>query len=232
MEDDRGHTPDSGEFRLTYGQLGARLGISSEAARQLTRRRGWRRIQPNRLGAPAIVVVPEEELGGELWRHERETTPDAPRPAPDVPLQLYGDDERARADQAEQRAVRAEQRADEAVQLAKTALARADRAEERTEEANRRANAADADRRIAESRAEKAEATLEAERQRADTLRATVDELKAGQSLMTDMHTKELDGLRKQHQAVQQAADELRQAEATRKARGRLRRAWDGWRGR
>ena len=33
-------------------------------------------------------------------------------------------------------------------------------------------------------------------------------------------------------QAGQQAAKELRQAEEARKARGRLRRAWDGWRGR
>jgi hypothetical protein len=33
-------------------------------------------------------------------------------------------------------------------------------------------------------------------------------------------------------QAAQDAAEELRQAEAARKARGRLRRAWDGWRGR
>ena len=31
---------------------------------------------------------------------------------------------------------------------------------------------------------------------------------------------------------AQEAADELRQAEEARKARGRLRRAWDGWRGR
>src|SRR5271165_694781 len=127
MEDDRGHTPDSNELRLTYLQLGAKLGISNEAARQLARRRGWRRIQSNRLGAPAVVVVPQEELQGESWRHERETAPNVRRSGPDVPAPLYGDHERerARADRAEERAVRAEQRADEAVQLAKTALARA-----------------------------------------------------------------------------------------------------------
>ena len=32
--------------------------------------------------------------------------------------------------------------------------------------------------------------------------------------------------------AAQDAAEALRQAEATRRAMGRLRRAWDGWRGR
>jgi hypothetical protein len=37
---------------------------------------------------------------------------------------------------------------------------------------------------------------------------------------------------RAQAQAAQDTADELRRADEARKARGRLRRAWDGWRGR
>jgi hypothetical protein len=230
MGDDRGHTPDTGELRLTYAQLGARLRISSEAARQLARRRGWRRILPNRLGAPAIVIVPEDELSGELWRHERETDPDVPRSTTDVQDLPYGDAERerARADQAEQRAVRAEQRADEAVQLAKAALARADRAEERAEEANKRAEIADVNRRAAEAgadaertRADQAEEDRRAAEGRADALREKLD------------HTeRDLAVVRHDAEAAQQAAAELRLAEEARKARGRLRRAWDGWRGR
>jgi hypothetical protein len=66
----------------------------------------------------------------------------------------------------------------------------------------------------------------------ADAQRATIDELRAGQALMLDVHARELAVARHDALAAQQAAAELRQAEAARKARGRLRRAWDGWRGR
>jgi hypothetical protein len=81
-------------------------------------------------------------------------------------------------------------------------------------------------------RAERVEAGMDAVRTEAAGLRTTIDELKAGQALMTSMHTRELTVAQHDARAGQQAAAELRQAEATRKARGRLRRAWDGWRGR
>jgi hypothetical protein len=68
--------PMNGDLRLTYAQLAGKLGISNDAARQLVRRRRWRRIVPNRLGAPAIVVVPEDELEAEEWRQDRPTPPD------------------------------------------------------------------------------------------------------------------------------------------------------------
>jgi hypothetical protein len=55
---------------------------------------------------------------------------------------------------------------------------------------------------------------------RVDELRATIDELKAGQALMTDIHARELAVAQHDAQAGQQAAVELRQAEAERKARG------------
>jgi hypothetical protein len=32
---------------LTYGEAGRRFGVTPEAARQLARRRGWRRRTPN-----------------------------------------------------------------------------------------------------------------------------------------------------------------------------------------
>jgi hypothetical protein len=58
----------------------------------------------------------------------------------------------------------------------------------------------------------RAEVVLSAERARADALRATIDELKAGQALMMDLHSSGLHAA--QHDAVvaQQAAAELRQA--------------------
>jgi hypothetical protein len=91
----------------------------------------------------------------------------------------------------------------------------------------------------ANARAERAEADRADERLRVDNLRAqidqlhtTIDELKAGQTLMTEMHARELAVARHDAQAGQQAAAELRRAEEARKARGRLRRAWDGWLGR
>ena len=68
---------------------------------------------------------------------------------------------------------------------------------------------------------ERAEAGREAERSRADVLRERVADLQ-----------RELDTVRSAAQEAQELAA-LRQAkEAERKARGRLRRAWDGWRGR
>jgi chromosome segregation ATPase len=48
---------------LTYAQAGQRLGISTAAARQLSRRRDWQRRTPNAYGIPATVLVPSEVLG-------------------------------------------------------------------------------------------------------------------------------------------------------------------------
>ena len=61
-------------------------------------------------------------------------------------------------------------------------------------------------------------------------LGGAIDELKAWQALMTDMHARELAVARHDALAAQQAAAELRHAEAERKARGsgRLRAAWRG----
>jgi hypothetical protein len=52
---------DGGEW-LTYAEAGKRLGISAAAARQLSRRRGWRRRTPNAYGVQAQILVPEEAL--------------------------------------------------------------------------------------------------------------------------------------------------------------------------
>ena len=61
-----------------------------------------------------------------------------------------------------------------------------------------------------------------------ETLRTTVDDLKAGQVMMQD----ELEQARAAAQEAQDAAEEFREAEAARKGSGRLRRAWAALRGR
>ena len=80
-------------------------------------------------------------------------------------------------------------------------------------------------------RAEQAEAGRDAERAEAEALRTTIDELKAGQALMIEMHARELAVARQDALAIQEWAAELRRAETARKARGlvaRLRAAWRG----
>jgi chromosome segregation ATPase len=93
-------------------------------------------------------------------------------------------------------------------------------------QAEARAEATNADRRAAEAR-------VEAERARAEALRSTIDELKAGQARMTEMHARELVAAQLDAQAAQQVAAELRLAEREdgRKPRGRLRRVLAAWRG-
>ena len=54
---------DDGEW-LTYAAVGQALGISSEAARQLAKRRGWPRRTPNEHNALALVYVPKDAKSG------------------------------------------------------------------------------------------------------------------------------------------------------------------------
>ena len=84
---------------------------------------------------------------------------------------------------------------------------------------------------VAVGRAERAEAGGDAERARAETLRTTIDELKAGQALMTEAHAREFAVTRHDALAAQQATAELRRAEAERRARGLLARLGAAWRG-
>jgi|SRR5690242_947716 hypothetical protein len=142
------------QLRLTYAQIGAKLGISADAARMLARRRGWERQTPNRRGAPVFVIVPEDALEGEQWRTEEESTP--PNALPN------GADERAnkaeeRAELAERRAEQAEQRANEAHKRADVAVALVDRT---------LGQLADANARVDQALAQAAEATTRADRLR------------------------------------------------------------------
>ena len=80
-------------------------------------------------------------------------------------------------------------------------------------------------------RAEQAEADRDAERARADALRTTIDELRAGQSMMAEMHARELAAAQHDAWDARHSAETLRQAEADRKARGLVARLTAAWRG-
>jgi hypothetical protein len=111
----------------------------------------------------------------------------------------------------------ARQRADQLNQQVEALSAKVVRAEKRAE--------------AAVDRAERAEAGRDAERARAEAQRTTIDELKAQQALMTEMHAREFTVAQHDALAAQQAAAELRQADVERKGRGlvaRLRAAWQG----
>lgn len=142
------------ELRLTYVQIGAKLGISADAARMLARRRGWVRQAPNRRGAPVFVIVPEDALEGEQWRTEEESTP--PNTSPNGSDEIANKAEE-RAELAERRAEQAEQRANEAHKRADVAVALVDRT---------LAQLADANARVDQVLAQAAEATTRADRLR------------------------------------------------------------------
>jgi hypothetical protein len=117
-------------LRLTYAQLGHKLGISTEAARMLARRRRWTRVAPNHPGAPTTVLVQADALDREDWRSE------LPPDHPDSPVELETDQTDTadpRVEQAEQRAVDAERRADALLTLADRLGAQLADASERTD---------------------------------------------------------------------------------------------------
>lgn len=214
MPDSSGQPGATGDVRLTYQELGERLRISAEAARILTRRRGWRRLAPNRKGAPAIVVVPEDELDAEDWRPDQGSPPDEDRTRPD-----------SRADIAEQRAVEAGQRADAALAVADRALVQLGDAQAALTAERLRGDAL-------RQQLVRADARSDELRTEARTAREHADELQAGQELMMQMHARALAEAAEQLSRVREAAEGLRQAEADRKARGRLARLRAAWLGR
>jgi hypothetical protein len=108
---------------------------------------------------------------------------------------------------------------------------RADRLNEQVELLSAEVVRAEKQAEAAVGRAEQAEAGRDAEHARAEALHTTINELKAGQATMMDMHAHELAAAQRDALAGQQAAAELRRAEAERWARGlvaRLRAAWRG----
>jgi hypothetical protein len=339
-------TVTDGVLRLTYDQIGRRLGMTADAARQLARRKGWPRTRPNAIGEPVVVSVPTSELPSEQPAVHRRATDgepsddrraiggepavtDGPEPssvnrrsdlhtqalvaleaaltaantraeealalADRLAAQLADANGRADAEiatlrdmisgrlrdtvaRAETRAVQAEQRATEAeaqaaakdAELTEHRLA-ADQARTDAEAAQQVAEALQAtvdelragqvahageleqalaaaatvEARIAsleaEATAKVAQAEAAAERARAvakeaaraaEALQTTIDGLKAGQTTMQDMYAEGLAVAQREAQEAKEVAEDFREAEEVRKARGRLRRAWDGLRGR
>ncbi len=108
---------------------------------------------------------------------------------------------------------------------------RADRLSERVEALSAEVLRAEQQTEAVVGRAERAEAGRDAERARAEALRTSIDELKAGQAMMAEMHARELAVAQHDALAAQQAAVELRLAEEARKARGRWARLRAAWRG-
>jgi hypothetical protein len=307
--DNRRESPPvtEGVLRLTYDQIGKRLGMTADAARQLARRKGWPRTRPNAIGEPVVVSVPASELpSGQPMVHQRATdgepsddrraiggepsvTGGSESPSVDRRSELHAQalaaleaaltsadtrtvealaladrlavqlaDASARADaeiatlrdmadglrdtvaRAEHRAVQGEQRAKEAeAQLAAARLA-ADEVRAEAEEARQEAEArivdlaAEASAKIAqaEAAADRARGVAKEAVQTAEALQVTVDGLKSGQATMQGAYAEELASAQREAEEAKEAAEALRQVAEARKARGRLRRAWDGWRGR
>jgi hypothetical protein len=250
MHENEAPTPadGGGGTRMTYAEIAERLGVSDAAARQLVRRRRWRRIMPNHPSAPAYIVVPPDGLHAEVGTKPRSPSVDPPD-APDISstvkafeaalASLREDRDReigrlrdehgrlvavieVKARDAEQRAERAEAalsgeraKGDVLRDRLDTLQGELREAREAVEVAVERANRlARADQAAEALRADNAEQEVEAERSRADSLWGRLEAAQA------------------ELKQAQEAAEAARQAEGSRQARGRLRRAWDGWRGR
>jgi hypothetical protein len=143
---------DDGRW-LTYEEAGELLGISTQAARMLSKRRGWARRTPNAYGDRAQVLVPPDlivhprsaliaERAGSAFTSEQPHTnghDQANVQAIEVLREQLGVANQ-RADHAEQRVDEERARADRAEQRAGDERDRADRAEKRTDEERNRAD--------------------------------------------------------------------------------------------
>jgi chromosome segregation ATPase len=192
---------DAGTW-LTYADLAASRGIDKQSAARLTFRRRWRRQKDNH--GTVRVLVPRE------W-HElsRYTDRDASRDG-------SGDESR----DASRDMSRIIKPLEDAIELLR----------EQLEQVNRQVQVADAAR-------DRFDQALTAERARADELRSRLDDL-GGQLIAAQEKARDVvDGLeaqlavaREQAQAAQDAAEELRRAEAAREGKGRWARLKAAWR--
>jgi hypothetical protein len=197
---------------LTYAEAGELLGISTQAARMLAKRRGWSRRTPNAYGDRAQVLVPAEaivqprsaSLGvrtgsvfsgvqGEPNGHDHLNVQVLEQAIGVLRDQLEtanrrADDDRARADRAEQKAATlqaemidlliSERSADELAEYASAEVADLRRRLDTAGE-ERRAEAAELRRQLAEAEEERRRLTgqQELERERADTERTRADQI-------------------------------------------------------
>ena len=191
---------------LSYAEIAEIRGISRASVERKVRRARWRRQIDNQGVTRVAVPLAYAE------------------PAPDSQEDYPGGsppDSQEGVTRLELMVTEANKRADVALALADRLTGQLADATERIEQAESRADAAHqrADRVEAlRQQGEKLVASLEAD------LRAKDAEI-AEQRLVADQ-------ARAQAQEVQDAAKARRLADEARKARGRLRRAWDGWRGR
>jgi hypothetical protein len=223
-----------GVLRLTYDQIGGRLGMTADAARQLARRKGWPRTRPNHIGEPVVVSVPATELpdeqppvhrratDGELSDAQRTTGGEPTVADTEPPSVNRWSDLHAQALSALGNALAA------ANTRAEVALALADRLGAQLADAGKRADHAEA--RVA---------AAESDRRRADELVASLEaDLRSKDAEIADQRNAAGEAraaAQEAHNAARRAeeqAEALQREEDVRKARGRLRRAWDGWRGR
>jgi hypothetical protein len=204
-------TPDADQGQwLTYRQIGDLRRISKPSAERLVRRHRWRRQVDNQ-GVTRVLVPPD-------WLTEAPS--DTQASLPDITPSGSPDITQDR-------------------ELFAGALAALEGTmsflQGQLDTANRRAEAAEAGRQEAISLAEKTVTMLTEERgraevaqqradraeDRADGLRRRVDELEVN-----------LGAARTEAQRATETMAAMTRNEVARKARGRLRRAWDGWRGR
>ena len=196
---------------LTYAEAATRFGISSEAVRQIAIRRHWPRRKPNDAPFGQVQVGVPDDFEA--------------RPRPPVQHPYERPDEQPSDTRSNGLFAGALAALEEAVG---TLRERAEGAERRAEVAEARTDRALALLADVESvlvkerdRSGRAEAAIAGERAKVDALRERLDS--AERDLVVAQYAA---------QTAQQAAAVLQQANTAWKARGRLRRAWDGWRSR
>jgi hypothetical protein len=237
--------PDDQAARwMTFTELATLRGISKLSAVALVRRHSWRRQRDNQGHMTALVPAawadteptseptdqPADQADISLTARSLAVLEDALaaiREAKDSEIAtLHGviDGLRASIARGEDRAGRVEQQRDtlrDRLNTMQEQLADAHAALQAAEEAKTRAERAEQGRDEERGRADRAEATTTAERSRADALRERIDGSERDRAAAVALAD----------EAVK-AVEALRRADTARKARGRLRRAWDGWRGR
>ena len=185
-------TTTDGVLRLTYSQIGKRLGMTADAARQLARRKGWSRTRPNRIGEPAVVSVPVSELSSEQPPADRRATDDEP------PVNRPGEPSVAGSEPP------ADNRRSDLSMAVETLRSAVEMLGQQLQAERHRVAAA--------------EARAEAAKDAAESLRTT--------------HAAELAAAQEAARRRSRMPRRSGRQRTARKARGRLRRAWDGWRGR
>jgi hypothetical protein len=221
---------DGGRW-LSYSELAGERGISRQSAVRLVRRQ-WRRQMGNDGEARVFVpadhlpgVTPPDDATGHDPGHNTGLLAGALTALEDAVQML-----REQLAGAQQQVQAANARAERAEAGRDAERARADALRERIEDLQTQLTARQEMIDAPEAAAARAERGEEAERNHAGSMRI-IDELKAGQTVMEDIHARELAVAQYDADAGQQAAAELRLAGAARKARGlvaRLRAAWRG----